>query len=81
MQEGYIFKQNCLNEKSFTKSKVYIQCEVVKTVRRFQDKNIPWFTESNIEKRYQIGKRQSILAYMDSDLKYSPPSTTDWLSK
>ena len=32
-------------------------------------------------KKYQIGKLRAIMEYMDSGLKNSPPSMTDWLSK
>ena len=34
-----------------------------------------------LSKKYQIGKRQVVIAYMDTDLKNSLPSTTNWLSK
>ena len=32
-------------------------------------------------KRYQIGKSQAIMPYMDTGLENSLPSMTDWLSK
>ena len=32
-------------------------------------------------KKYQIGKRQAMMEYMDSSLKNSLLSMTDWISK